>query len=89
MKVKKRYYVACVLLCIMALLLGVCMFFFEMGLARYSKLNNAVRSTWIQTSASDPETGLNTDLFITKVYEKGEESDNGNENAVGMHWRTC
>ncbi|MCM1579632.1 MAG: hypothetical protein NC078_12635 [Ruminococcus sp.] len=87
MKVKKRYYVACVFMCIMALLLGISMFFFEMGLARYSKLNKAVRNTWIQTSSYDPENGLNTDLFITNVYEKDQDSSNGDDaNAVGAEW---
>lgn len=85
MKVKKRYYVACVLMCIMALLLGVCMFYFEMGLARYSKLNRVVRDTWIQTSASDPETGINTDLFITTVHDDGTVSED-TSNSVGADW---
>lgn len=85
MKVKKRYYVACVLMCIMALLLGVCMFYFEMGLARYSKLNRVVRDTWIQTSASDPETGVNTDLFITTVHDDGTVSRD-TSNSVGAEW---
>ncbi|MDE6593124.1 MAG: hypothetical protein K2K57_08705 [Oscillospiraceae bacterium] len=86
MKVKKRYYVACVLMCIMALLLGVSMFYFEMGLSRYSKLNNVVRNTWIQTSASDPETGLNTDLFITTVHEVGEVTERNDGQPVGANW---
>ncbi|MDE7295589.1 MAG: DUF2975 domain-containing protein [Oscillospiraceae bacterium] len=86
MKVKKRYYVACVLMCIMALLLGVSMFYFEMGLARYSKLNKAVRTTWIETSASDPETGLNTDLFITNVHEVDEVTERNDGQPVGANW---
>lgn len=72
MKTKKRYYVACVLMCILALALSVTVFNLEMGLARYSKLNSVVRDSWIETSASDPETGVNTDLFITRIYKEGE-----------------
>lgn len=59
-------------MCILGVALCVAVFNFEMGLARYSKLNDVVRSTWLETSASDPETGLNTDLFITKAYEDEE-----------------
>lgn len=74
MKVKKRYLVACILMCIAAVGLCIAMFNMEMGLARYSKLNKVVRESWIETSASDPETGLNTDLFITRVLT-GEDAE--------------
>lgn len=75
MKVKKRYLAACILMCIAALALSVAVFYFEMGLARYSKLNRVVRDNWIETSASDPETGINTDLFVTKVLSKDEADE--------------
>lgn len=68
MKIKKRYYVACVLMCVVALLLSVAAFYTEMGLARYSKLNDVVSKTWIETSASDLDTRMNTDFFVTQAY---------------------
>lgn len=83
MKIKKRYYVACVFFCILALALSVGMFYFEMGLARYSKLNKVVRENWIETSASDPELRINTDLFITKVYKDGETTVDGVFDYIG------
>ncbi len=87
MKVKKRYYVACILMCIAALALSVLVFNLEMGLARYSKLNNVVKESWIETSASDPETGMNTDLFITKVYASVEEAQAADPTAnVAKTW---
>ncbi len=79
MKVKKRYYVACVLMCVLALALSVGVFYLEMGFARYSKLNEVITTTWRQTSATDPETGMNTDLFITKVYKSEEIDADGSE----------
>lgn len=75
MKLKKRYIVACVLLCIAAIALCVGVFNVEMGLARYSKLNKVTSETWCATSASDLETRLNTDFFITEVF-KGESAEN-------------
>lgn len=72
MKLKKRYIVACVLLCIAAVALCVCVFNVEMGLARYSKLNKVTSESWYATSGRDPVTGVNTDLFITEVL-KGED----------------
>lgn len=75
MKIKKRYFVACVLMCILAIAASIAVFNLEMGLARYSKLNKVVSETWYATSASDPETGMNTDLFITKVFKDGETSE--------------
>ncbi len=77
MKIKKRYFVACILMCVIALVFSVAMFYLEMGLARYSKLNKVVTTSWVQTSASDPETGVNTDLFVTRVYKDGEQPQDG------------
>lgn len=62
MKIKKRYYVACILMCVAALLLGIATFYVEMGLSRYAKLNSVTSKTWMATSGSDLETRLNTDL---------------------------
>ena len=73
MKIKKRYYVACILICIAALLLGVATFYVEMGLSRYAKLNSVTSKTWMATSGSDLETRLNTDLFVSKVYDITDE----------------
>lgn len=67
MKVKKRYYVACVLMCVLALVLSVFMFNFEMGFARYTKLNNVTHDTWIVTSASETGNSMNTNLFVNKA----------------------
>ncbi|MGN1101148.1 MAG: DUF3592 domain-containing protein [Huintestinicola sp.] len=75
MKLKKRYIVACVLLCVAAVALCVGVFNVEMGLARYSKLNRITSETWYATSASDLETRQNTDFFITEVL-KGENAEN-------------
>lgn len=69
MKLKKRYIVACVLLCVAAVALCVGVFNFEMGLARYSKLNKITADTWLATSAADLETRQNTDFFITEVIK--------------------
>ncbi len=77
MKVKKRYYVACILMCIAALALSVAVFNLEMGLATYSKLNKVVQSTWIQTSQSDPLFGgLDTRLRVTEVVKDADMSAN-------------
>ncbi len=73
MKLKKRYIVACVLLCIAALALCVGVFYFEMGLARYSKLNKITSETWIATSASEVGNRVNSDLFITAITKSDEE----------------
>ncbi len=75
MKVKKRYYAACVLMCIVALLLSVATFYTEMGLARYSKLNSVVSRTWNETSAADLTTRLNTDFFVTSAHDIKENTD--------------
>lgn len=80
MKLKKRYIVACVLLCIAAVALCVGVFNIEMGLARYSKLNKVTNETWYATSASDLETRQSTDFFITEVL-KGEEAENAKNDA--------
>ncbi|MGN0638714.1 MAG: DUF3592 domain-containing protein [Huintestinicola sp.] len=80
MKLKKRYIVACVLLCIAAVALCVGVFNIEMGLARYSKLNKVTSETWYATSASDLETRQNTDFFITEVL-KGENAENAKKDA--------
>lgn len=80
MKLKKRYIVACVLLCVAAIALCVGVFNVEMGLARYSKLNKVTNETWYATSASDLETRQNTDFFITEVL-KGEKYENAKEDA--------
>lgn len=73
MKIKKRYYVACMLMCVAALLLGIATFYVEMGLSRYAKLNSVTSKTWMATSGSDLETRLNTDLFVSKVYDITDE----------------
>lgn len=80
MKLKKRYIVACVLLCIAAIALCVGVFNIEMGLALYSKLNKVTNETWCATSASDVETRVNTDFFITEVL-KGEEAQETKEDS--------
>ncbi|MCI7768154.1 MAG: DUF3592 domain-containing protein [Oscillospiraceae bacterium] len=74
MKLKKRYIVACVLLCIAALALCVGVFNIEMGLARYAKLNKVTSQTWKATSASEVGNRVNSDLLITNVIKKGDES---------------
>lgn len=79
MKLKKRYIVACVLLCIAAVALCVGVFNIEMGLARYSKLNKVTSETWYATAGSDPVTGVNTDLFITEI-RKGDDYEESKAN---------
>lgn len=73
MKLKKRYIVACVLLCIAAVALCVGVFNVEMALARYAKLNNVTSDTWLATSASEVGNRVNSDLLITTVVKKGSE----------------
>lgn len=79
MKLKKRYIVACVLLCIAAVALCVGVFNVELGLARYSKLNKVTSETWYATSGRDPVTGVNTDLFITEI-RKGQDLEDSKAN---------
>ncbi|MBQ5332922.1 MAG: hypothetical protein J6K92_06650 [Oscillospiraceae bacterium] len=73
MKLKKRYIVACVLLCVAAVALCVGVFNIEMGLARYAKLNKVTSDTWLATSASEVGNRVNSDLLITTVVKKGSE----------------
>lgn len=61
MKIKKRYIVACVLLCIMSLVLSAGIFYIETDLARYTKLNRTVSESWIST-----------EYFVTKAYDSSE-----------------
>ncbi len=75
MKVKKRYLVACILITLVAVFISVVMFNMEMGLARYSKLNKTARESWLETSASDSDTRLNTDLFVTRVVAPEDIGD--------------
>lgn len=75
MKLKKRYIVACVLLCIAAVALCVGVFNIEMGLARYSKLNKVTSETWCATSGSDLESRQNTDFFITEVLKEDKAAE--------------
>lgn len=84
MKIKKRYIFACIIMCILALALSLATFYLESGLARYSKLNKVTSTTWLETSGRDPETGVNTDLFITKVIDvsKLKEDAASSNNAV-------
>ena len=60
-------------MCVAALLLGIATFYVEMGLSRYAKLNSVTSKTWMATSGSDLETRLNTDLFVSKVYDITDE----------------
>lgn len=82
MKIKKRYIIACVLLCVFSVVLSILMFNVEMGLARYSKLNKVMRETWSETSAVESIEGRagdvtatrteNTNMLVTKVRDKND-----------------
>lgn len=83
MKLKKRYIVACVLLCVAALALCVGVFNIEMGLARYSKLNKVTSESWIATSAAEMGNRMNTDFFITEVRKSSDDDYTPNFSYIG------
>lgn len=87
MKLKKRYIVACVLLCVAAVALCVGVFNIEMGLARYAKLNKVTSDTWLATSASEVGNRVNSDLLITSVIKK--DSEEFPENAFSYIGEQC
>lgn len=75
MKIKKRYLVACILICLAALALSVGVCYFEVSLSRYAKLNKVVRDKWNMTSAADPNNAmLNSDLFVTRIIDQRDTS---------------
>ena len=45
MKIKKIYIVTCVLLCVVTLMICVGVFFFELNLAHFSKLNETISNS--------------------------------------------
>ena len=56
MKIKKRYYVACILLCVLSIIISIAVFNLEMNLSMFSKLNDTISSSW-----------ANTEVFVTSV----------------------
>ncbi len=76
MRIKKRYYVLCVLLCIVALGIAAAVFYFEMCLAHFSRYNDVMTNKWHQTSKSEPYNGalINTNYVATKVQTVEERN---------------
>ncbi len=73
MKIKKRFIVLCIVLSVAALAISVAMFYFEMGLAHFSKLDKVITGTWKQTSSADPAYGnTNTNYIVTKIRTLSE-----------------
>lgn len=64
MKIKKRYIIICVLLCLASIFISICTYNFELNLSKYSKQNSVVSSTW-----------KNTELFVVKVLKEDNEQD--------------
>lgn len=62
MKIKKRYIVACVLLCIVSILISIGVFHLEMTLSKFSKLNDTLSTSW-----------GNTELFVIKTAKTDED----------------
>lgn len=58
MKIKKRYIIACVILCLLSILISMAVFHMEMTLSKFSKMNDIIASSW-----------CNTDLMITGVVK--------------------
>ncbi|MBQ5316191.1 MAG: hypothetical protein J6I96_01425 [Oscillospiraceae bacterium] len=78
MRVKKRYIVLCVVLCIVAAALSAGMFYFEMSLAHFTKHNDVISKSWHQTSKAEPWNGgiINTNFTATKVETVAEHNAN-------------
>ncbi len=70
MKIKKRYYVACILLCVLSIIISIAVFNLEMNLSMFSKLNDTISSSW-----------ANTEIFVTSVETDPAKLENP-ENAV-------
>lgn len=58
MKIKKRYIISCILLCVLSILISMAVFHLEMTLSRFSKMNNIISTSW-----------NNADLMITSVVK--------------------
>lgn len=71
MKIKKRYWVITILLCLVSIALAVSVCYLSIEMVRYSKLNKTAQETWIESS-----------LFVTKVYSDEEVANYASENHV-------
>lgn len=58
MKIKKRYIIACVLLCVLSILISMAVFHLEMTLSKFSKMNDIISSSW-----------NNSELMVTGVVK--------------------
>ncbi|MCR5807319.1 MAG: hypothetical protein K6G68_09865 [Oscillospiraceae bacterium] len=74
MKIKKIYIVTCVLLCVVTLMICVGVFFFELNLAHFSKLNETITNSWSHTvlSVQNAESVEEANATL-KVNEKAVE----------------
>ena len=76
MKIKKIYIVTCVLLCVVTLMICVGVFFFEINLAHFSRLNETIRNTWNRTSAAETYKAETKDTrFFVDNAESVEEAN--------------
>lgn len=77
MKIKKRYFVACIGLCVLALIISVLVFYLEMSLAHFQKLDNTIVNTWHVTSSAEPYAGgsINSDFIVTSAKTVKEANE--------------
>lgn len=62
MKIKKRYIIACVILCVLSIVISMMVFHLEMTLSSFSKKNDIISTSW-----------CNTDMMITGVVKDKSE----------------
>lgn len=62
MKIKKRYIIACVVLCVLSIVISMLVFHLEMTLSSFSKKNDIISTSW-----------CNTDMMITGVVKDKSE----------------
>ncbi len=76
MKIKKRFFVVCIGLCVLSLVISVLCFYFEMSLAHFQKLDSTIVNTWHQTSAAEPYQGgsINSDFIVTGAKTLAENN---------------
>ncbi|MBQ8567743.1 MAG: hypothetical protein IJ446_00830 [Oscillospiraceae bacterium] len=79
MKIKKRYIISCILLCIVSVLISIAVFHLEKGLSSFSKLNSTVSEKW-----------SNTDIMVTKVInDPADLSEEDKDVAVNYLGKVC
>lgn len=83
MRMKKRYIVFCVLLSVLAVIISIAMFYFEMSNAHFRKMNQTITTLWTPTSKADNSTGgsIDSDFVVTKIRTVKEAKEN---TAVGQ-----